>query len=83
MNTQTRSRTVGALLAVVITVALNTVMAGILDVYGEWFAWLIFALTLVLVVVALRFQQRLSAPQTFGLLAIPLVLAVGGALIGL
>ena len=83
MNAQTRSRTVAALLAVVIIVTINTVMAGFLDVYNEWFAWLIFGLTLVLVIVALRFQQRLSAPQTFGLLAIPLVLAVGGALIGL
>ena len=83
MNTQTRGRTFGALMAVVITVALNTVMAGIMNLYGEWFAWTIFALLLLLVVVVLRFQQHLSTIQTLALLAIPVVLAVSGALIGL
>ncbi len=82
MNAQTRSRTFGALMAVVLTVAFNTVMAGILDVYAEWFAWTIFGLTLVLVVLVLRFQQHLSVLQTTALLALPFVLAVVGALIG-
>ena len=81
MNAQTRSRTFGALVAVVLTVAFNTVMAGILDVYAEWFAWTIFGLTLVLVVLALRFQHHLSLLQTTALLALPFVLAVVGALI--
>lgn len=82
MNAQTRSRTFGALMAIVLTVAFNTVMAGILDVYAEWFAWTIFGLTLVLVVLVLRFQQHLSVLQTTALLALPFVLAVVGALIG-
>ncbi|MDP9315220.1 MAG: hypothetical protein M3R24_30880 [Chloroflexota bacterium] len=82
MNAQTRSRTFGALMAVVLTVAFNTVMAGILDVYAEWFAWTIFGLTLVLVVLVLRFQQHLSVLQTTALLALPFVLAVVGALMG-
>ncbi len=82
MNSQTRSRTFGALMAVVLTVAFNTVMAGILDVYAEWFAWTIFGLTLLLVILVLRFQHHLSVPQTTALLALPFVLAVVGALIG-
>lgn len=83
MNTQTRSRTFGALMAVVVTVSLNTVMAGIMNLYGEWLAWTVFGLTLLLVVVVLRFQQHLSAVQTLGLLAIPIALAIAGAFIGL
>lgn len=82
MNSQTRSRTFGALMAVVLTVAFNTVMAGILDIYAEWFAWTIFGLTLLLVILVLRFQHHLSVPQTTALLALPFVLAVVGALIG-
>ena len=69
-------------MSVVLTVAFNNVMAGILDVYAEWFAWTIFSLTLLLVVLFLRFQQHLSVLQTIALLALPFVFAVAGALVG-
>lgn len=83
MNHRNRNRTLTLLLVLFAVEAVNTVMAGVLDYYSEWVAWTVLGLTIVLIAIALRFQQRLSATATAALLAVPFVLAALGAIIGL
>lgn len=83
MHKQTRPNTVIAVLMLVAIVMLNTVFAGILDFYSTWYAWLVYGLGALLVFLSMRFQRRLSSAATFGMLAVPLLLALVGAALGI
>jgi uncharacterized membrane protein len=82
LNKSNQSRTVLVLIMLLLLGGLNTVLASVLRVYPEWFAWTIYGVMAALIAVALRFQQRLSVPATIGLLTVPFVLAIVGALLG-
>lgn len=72
-------RTVAALILFMMTFAVNTAMALALDYYSTWYAWVVVAVAIPLLVVALRFQHRLSVVQMAGLFVLPCVLAITGA----
>ncbi len=82
MNQQTQARTVIALCAILLIGGINTVTVGSLDAYSEWYGWTLFAITLALAAFVLRFQQ-LSTTLAVTLLAVPVVLAAVGVLVGI
>lgn len=83
MNAQTKSRTLGAMLAIVALIMVNNLLSGILKLYAEWYAWTITGVAVVVIVTALRFQGRLSTGVLLALLALPFVLAALGAILGM
>ncbi len=82
MMPQSRGRTAVTLIAAMLIVALNTLFSVAFHRYSAWFAWAVLALTVALIVVALRFQQRLTLVTTLALMAVPIVVAAVGALVG-
>jgi hypothetical protein len=45
-------------------------------------AWAVVAITVVLLVLVLRFQQRLTALSTLLILALPILIATAGLMLG-
>ena len=82
MTTQTQTRTLAAFIALVFIGAVNTV-AGVTDLYSEWVIWSLYALMIVVIALALRFQARLSAGVTAAILALPFVLAALAMALGI
>lgn len=82
MQKQTQARTMSVMLGLIGLILVNTFLSAGLRLYNEWSAWTIYAVGLVLIAVALRFQQRLTTAATVGLLALPFVLAALFSLIG-
>lgn len=80
MRKQTQSRTLGVILSLMLFVVVNTAMQ-LFNSYSEWLAWALYALMVVAVFVALRYQQRLTTTASAALLALPFVLAALGALL--
>lgn len=82
MSKQSTTLTLLALLSLVALVFVNITLGASLGLYGPWFAWTVFGFGVVVVVLVLRFQQRLGATARWALLALPFLVAAAGALIG-
>jgi hypothetical protein len=82
MHKQTQARTLSVLLALIGLVLMNTFLSAALRLYGEVLAWTVYGVAIVLLVVALRFQQRLSGAALAALLGLPFALALLFAVIG-
>lgn len=82
MTPQTRGRTVITLFAVIIAIGVNTFYSVAFDDYSAWFAWAVVGIIVALLALVLRFQQRLTASSTLLILAVPIVVATAGAIIG-
>lgn len=75
MNAQTQMRSLGSLLVLVVVVILNTAMI-FMERYGPEHALPIYAVSGTVLVLALRYQRRLSPLALAGLQALPLLLIV-------
>lgn len=82
MMPQSRGRTAVTLIAAMLIVAINTLFSVAFDRYSAWFAWVVLALTVALIVVALRFQQRLTLATTLLLMTVPIIVATVGVIVG-
>lgn len=82
MRKQSQTRTLSAVLVLMLFVVVNTSMQ-LLNTYSEWFAWALYGLMLVVVFVALRYQQRLTGAASAAILALPFVLALLGVVVGI
>ncbi len=75
MNAQTQLRSLGSLLVLVLVVILNTTMI-FMERYGPEHALPIYAVSGIVLVLALRYQRQLSPLALAGLQSLPLVLIV-------
>ena len=75
MNARTQLRTLSAMLMLVLIVMLNTAFQ-LRNIYDARVGLPLYAITFVVVIVALRYQQRLSTLATGLLLLLPVVLVV-------
>lgn len=82
MRKQTQSRTLGVILSLMLFVIFNTSLQ-LVNRYSEWVAWALYALMVVVVFGVLRFQGRLTPLNTALILALPFVLGLIAALLGL
>lgn len=82
MSRQSTTLTMLALVTLVALIFVNIILGASLELYSPWFAWTVFGLGVGAVALVLRFQQRLGAAARWGLLALPFLLAAGGAVIG-
>lgn len=73
MNAQTQLRSLGSLLVLVLVVILNTTMI-FMERYGPEHALPIYAVSGIVLVLALRYQRRLSPLALSALQSLPLVL---------
>jgi|GEM_PF-5150200 len=81
MKRSTQTRTLTVLLVLSALIGLNTLMQ-LLNTYSEWLAWVVYAIALLTVFYTLRFQGTLSSRAMTGVLAIPFIVVVLGALLG-
>ena len=79
MNKATNARTLLVVLTLIPVVMVNTIFAGVLDVYNEWWAWTVTAVAVAVIALALRFPARLTGFQTSVLLLLPFAVAALGA----
>ncbi len=82
MTKQTRYRTLVTIAALALVIAVNTVMQ-LVDRYSEWLAWVVYGVSALVVVFALRLQARISLLQLGMLLIMPFVVIGLAALIGM
>jgi hypothetical protein len=82
MIPQLRGRTAGTLIAAMLIIAINTLYSVVFDRYSAGLAWAVVAITVVLLVLVLRFQQRLTALSTLLILALPILIATAGLMLG-
>ncbi len=82
MTKQTRYRTLITIITLALVIAANTAMQ-LTDRYSEWIAWVIYGITVLVIIIALRLQPRISLLQLGILLAIPFVVIGLAALIGM
>ena len=75
MNAQTRMRSLGSLLVLVLVVIMNTSMI-FMERYGPEHALPIYAVSGIVLVLALRYQRHLSPLALAALQALPLLLIV-------
>lgn len=82
MNARTQLRTMSTMLMLVLVVMLNTGFQ-LNNIYDARLGLPLYAIAAVVLVVALRYQQRLSRAMTAGLLMIPIVLVVIAGLLSI
>ncbi len=82
MTKQTRYRTLIIVVTIALVIAANTAMQ-LTDRYSEWLAWLVYGVTVLVVVLALRLQAYMSLLQLGMLLVMPFVIIGVAALIGI
>lgn len=75
MNAQTQLRSLGSMLVLVLVVILNTAMI-FTERYGPEHALPIYAVSGIVLFLALRYQRRLSPLALAGLQSLPLLLIV-------
>lgn len=81
MTKQTRYRTLVTIAALALVITANTIMQ-LVDRYSEWLAWIVYAISVLVVVLALRLQAHMSLLQLGMLLIMPFVVIGLAALIG-
>jgi hypothetical protein len=79
---QTRYRTLITIVTIALVIAANTAMQ-LTDRYSEWLAWVVYGVTVLVVVLALRLQAHISLLQLGMLLVMPFVMIGVAALIGM
>ena len=80
MEPQTRFRTLIALLVLVAIIIVNTTMV-LMDIFSPAVALSLYAFTAISLFGALRYQRQRSPTATFILIAVPLLLVSGMALL--
>ncbi len=80
MEAQTKLRSLLALLVLVAIIIVNTTMV-LLNIFSPTVALALYAFTAISLFGALRYQRQLSRAATVILLAVPLVLVSGMALL--
>lgn len=75
MNARTQLRTLSTMLMLVLVVMLNTFFQ-LRNIYDARLGLPLYAIAAAVLIIALRYQQRLSRLMTAGLLLLPIVLVV-------
>lgn len=75
MNARTQLRTLSTMLMLVLVVMLNTLFQ-LRNIYDASLGLPLYAVAAAVLVIALRYQQRLSRLMTTGLLLLPIILVV-------
>jgi hypothetical protein len=82
MSRKSTTLTLMALVTLIALIFVNIILGASLGLYSPWFAWAVFGIGIGVVALVLRFQQQLGVAARWSLLALPFLIAAGGAVIG-
>lgn len=83
MERTNQLRTLGALIMFILLACVNTVVSFAVDMYSEPLGWMTFVVAAIVVVIGLRYQQRLTTAATTALFALPFVVVLLGVVLAL